>query len=235
MERLHGKMITEPIWEWIKHVLCVVFFFSKWENQIKMGTLFWVVLFWASKRKEEMLGPRKAEHLEWEPECFLPPHLTDFQRQPPPQCWETLIPMAPAICRPSSSIPLQLWPACLGLSTCPRVLAIERVAAWPPHMSQAALPDSETSLLALWWSLDPGKSVSSSLHQGPPYKGWLWQGDARYIFKPWKALHKYMNAYVCQELAHNTANDWIRAGWGNPGKLPANLLLCGRQTPCREG
>ena len=83
-------------------------------------------------------------------------------------------------------------------------------------------------------SLDPGKPVPNSLHQGPPYKGWLWQGDAKYIFKPPKALHKYMNAYVCQERAHNTANDWIRAGWGKPGKRPANLLICGRQTPWRE-
>lgn len=74
-----------------------------------------------------MLSPRKAEHSGCEPECFLPPHLTDFQRRPPPQCWETLIHMAPTICGPNSVIPLQLCPACLGLSTCPRVLAIEQV------------------------------------------------------------------------------------------------------------
>lgn len=34
----------------------------------------------SEQKEEEMLGPRKAEHSEWEPEWFLPPHLTDFQK-----------------------------------------------------------------------------------------------------------------------------------------------------------
>ena len=132
---------------------CCCFFFL-WENQRKMGILFCVVLFWVSKRREEMLSPRKAEHSECEPECFLPPHLTDFQRRPPPQCWETLIPMAPTICGPRSVIPLQLCPACLpGALHLSQSPGYWTSTVWSPLISQPALPDSESSLLALRWCL----------------------------------------------------------------------------------
>lgn len=48
--------------------------------------------------------------------------------------------------------------------------------------------------------------------------------------KPPKAPPKYVNADVCQKLAHDTANDRISAGLGNTDKLLVNLVVCGSRT-----
>ena len=147
-------MITEPVREWIKHVLCwLLLFFFFMRKPKKDGHIVLCCPFLSEQKEGGNAESQKSWALRMRARVLF---ATSFNRLPKAATSSVLGDAHPhgpnnlrtQICYSPAAVPC--LPGALHLSQSPGYWTS---TVWSPLISQPALPDSESSLLALRWCL----------------------------------------------------------------------------------